>query len=132
VARLSSRSVGFRRRSSILVLQVTDKIVVLSTCATEAEAEKVARALIDARLAACVNVIPRMRSYYRWKGAVETSEECLLLIKSARPLFAELSAVLEKGHTYEIPEAIAVAIVDGAENYMNWLQTNLREEPEAV
>src|SRR6185436_11118687 len=111
---------------------MTDKIVVLSTCATEAEAEKVARALIDARLAACVNVIPRMRSYYRWKGEVETSEECLLVIKTARPLFGQLRAVLEKGHTYEVPEAIAVPIVDGAENYMNWLQANLRQEPEPI
>jgi periplasmic divalent cation tolerance protein len=111
---------------------MTDKIVVLSTCVSEAEAEKVARLLIDARLAACVNVVPRMRSFYRWKGEVETAEECLLIIKTARSLFGELRLILEKNHTYEVPEAIALAIVDGSENYMNWLKSNLRAEPESL
>ena len=63
---------------------MTDKIVILSTCANEQEAEKLARALLDARLAACVSVVPRARSFYHWKGAIESAEECLLVIKSSR------------------------------------------------
>ena len=59
---------------------MTDKIVILSTCATQEEAEKLAHILLDARLAACVNVIPRIRSYYRWKGAIESADECLLVV----------------------------------------------------
>jgi periplasmic divalent cation tolerance protein len=106
---------------------MTDKIVILSTCSSEAEAEKIARLLVEERLAACVNVIPRMRSFYRWNGAVESAEECLLVIKSARDLFERLRAVLEQAHSYEVPEAIAIPILDGAETYMSWLESNLRD-----
>ncbi|PWU11567.1 MAG: divalent-cation tolerance protein CutA [Terriglobia bacterium] len=109
---------------------MTDKIVVLSTCASEEEAERLARTLVDQRLAACVNVIPRMKSYYRWRGALETAEECLLLIKSSRERFAELRTTLEKAHSYEVPEVLALPVVEGAANYLNWLQTSLAaEEP---
>ena len=69
---------------------MTDKIVVLSTCAGEEEAERLARLLIEGRLAACVGIVPRVRSFYRWKGAVESSGECLLIVKSSRGLFDRL------------------------------------------
>jgi periplasmic divalent cation tolerance protein len=105
---------------------MTDKIVILSTCASEEEAERLGRLLVEAQLAGCVNVLPRARSYYRWKGAVESAEECLLLIKSSRPLFEEVRVALEKEHSYEIPELIAIPIVDGAENYMLWLDSCLK------
>jgi len=107
---------------------MTDKIVVLSTCASAQEAEKLARAVVEQRLAACVNVIPGMRSYYRWQGILESAGECLLLIKSSREQFAELRAALEKAHSYELPEVIAVPIVDGSANYLNWLEANLGGE----
>ena len=104
---------------------MTDKIVILSTCATQEEAERIARLLVDARLAACVNVVPRVRSFYWWKGAVESGDEWLLLIKSSRDRFDALRLELEKAHSYEVPEAIALAIVDGAKNYMAWLDASL-------
>jgi periplasmic divalent cation tolerance protein len=104
---------------------MTDKIVILSTCATEEEAERLARLLVDARLAACVSVIPRMRSFYRWEGAVESSDECLLVIKSSRELFDSVRARIETAHSYEVPELLALPVVDGAANYMNWLDANL-------
>jgi periplasmic divalent cation tolerance protein len=106
---------------------MTDKIVVLSTCANEADASRVSRALVEARLAACVSVIPGLRSYYRWQGELETSDEFLLLIKTSRDLFAELKIELEKIHPYEVPEILALPVVAGAENYLNWLGANLRE-----
>ena len=109
---------------------MTDKIVVLTTYATHEEAEKLARALLDARLAACVNVIPHVRSYYRWKGAIESADECLLVVKSSRELFDSLGAVLEKEHSYEVPEVLALPVVEGATNYLNWLLANLRSGPE--
>jgi periplasmic divalent cation tolerance protein len=109
---------------------MTDKIVVLSTCATQEEAEKLARALLDARLAACVNVIPRIRSYYRWKGAIESADECLLVVKSSRELIGAIGAVLEKEHSYEVPELLALPVVEGSANYLNWLLANLRSGPE--
>jgi len=70
-----------------------------------------------------------MRSFYHWKGAVETSDECLLLVKSSRALFEELRVRLEAAHTYETPELLALPIVEGAPNYMNWLAGNLRDFP---
>ena len=104
---------------------MTDKIVVLSTCATPDEAAKLARVLVEARVAACVTIVPGVRSVYRWQGAVETSEECLLMIKSSRPLFDQLRAALEKAHTYEVPEVLAIPVVDGAPNYITWLEGQL-------
>ena len=107
---------------------MTDKIVILSTCASEEDAERLARALVDARLAACVNVLPKVRSFYRWKGAVEDAVECLLVIKSSRSLFGPLGAALEKEHPYELPEVIALPVLDGSPNYLSWLDENLGTE----
>src|SRR5690349_19746601 len=106
---------------------MTDKIVVLSTCASAEEAEKIARGLVEARLAACVSVLPGARSFYRWKGVIENSAEWLLLIKTSREKFDGLRTELEKVHSYEVPEVIALPIVDGAANYLNWLETELHE-----
>jgi periplasmic divalent cation tolerance protein len=100
---------------------MTDKIVVFSACSTLEEARRIARKLVDARLAACVNVAPGVHSFYRWKGAVEEADEYMLVIKSSRDLFDRLRLELEKAHTYEVPEVVAVAIVAGAPNYLAWL-----------
>jgi periplasmic divalent cation tolerance protein len=106
-----------------------DKIVVLNTCGSEAEAERLARLLVDQRLAACVSIVPRLRSFYRWNGAMESSEEWLLLIKSSRPLFEPLRAALENAHSYEVPEVLVLPVVDGAAPYLDWLEANLRADP---
>jgi periplasmic divalent cation tolerance protein len=110
---------------------MTDKIVIFSTCASQEEAEKLACLLLDERLAACISVVPGMRSYYRWKGAIETADECLLVIKSTRGLFTALAAALEKAHSYDVPEALALPVVEGAANYLSWLESSLRDEPGA-
>jgi len=101
---------------------MTDKIVVFSTCASGEEAEKLARQLVEARLAACVTIVPAARSVYRWRGAIESASECLLVIKSSRPLFAALSAAIGKAHSYEVPEVLAVPVSDGSANYLSWLE----------
>ena len=101
---------------------MTDKIVVLSTCGSANEAEQIARRLVEARLAACVTVVPAARSFYRWQGAIESAEEWLLVIKTSRALFESLRLEMEKVHTYEVPELIALPIVDGAPNYLLWLE----------
>lgn len=104
---------------------MTDKIVILSTCATEEEAAKLAQALVEAKVAACVTLVPGARSVYRWKGAIESSAECLLIIKSSRPLFDPLRKLLEQAHAYEVPEVIAMPIVEGAPNYLHWFEAEL-------
>jgi periplasmic divalent cation tolerance protein len=110
---------------------MTDKIVVLSTCASPEEAGKIARTLVEKRLAACVNILPAVRSIYRWKDAIQDDPETLLLIKSSRVLFDELREEIEKLHSYEIPEAIAIPIVDGLERYLEWMGGALRDERES-
>ena len=104
---------------------MTDKIIVFSACASSEEARRIARNLVEKRLAACVNVAPGVRSFYRWKGAVEEADECMLVIKSSRDLFDRVRLELEKAHSYEVPEAVAIAIVEGAPNYLAWLDQSL-------
>src|SRR6266571_1877648 len=105
---------------------MTDKIVVLSTYADADDAEKLARALVTEKLAACVSVVPRVRSYYPWKGELEVADEFLLIIKTSRDLFDALKIELEKLHPFEVPEVLALPVVAGSENYLNWLALNLR------
>ncbi len=106
---------------------MTDKIVVLSTCASEEEAGRIARALVEKRLAACVNVLAGVRSVYRWKNAIEDGQEVLLVIKSSRGHFEELRAEIAKLHSYEVPEIVALPIVDGAETYLEWMDKELSQ-----
>jgi periplasmic divalent cation tolerance protein len=110
---------------------MTDKIVVFSTCRSAKEAAKIARVLVEKKLAACVNVMPEIRSVYRWKDAIEDEQESLLVIKSSRALFQQLRAQIEKLHSYEVPEVIAVPIVDGSEGYLEWLDRELAARQES-
>jgi periplasmic divalent cation tolerance protein len=107
---------------------MTDKIVILCTCGSEQEGEKLALLLVERRLAACVNVLPGVRSHYRWQGAVESAHEVLLVIKTSRELFDEVRAALSGAHSYELPEVLALAIVDGAQDYLAWMDGNLKTE----
>lgn len=107
---------------------MTDKIVVLSTAPSQAEATRLARHLVARRVAACVNILPGARSVYRWKGAVEEAEEHVLVIKSRRDLFPSLQRELANLHTYEVPELVALPIVEGSEPYLEWLNGELGPE----
>jgi periplasmic divalent cation tolerance protein len=104
---------------------MTDKIVVFSMASSAEEADKIARTLVEDRLAACVNVIAGARSTYRWKGAVESSAEWLLIIKSSRELFDRVRTRLEQAHSYEVPEVVALPVIDGSRNYLNWMEAEL-------
>jgi len=105
---------------------MTDKIVVLSTCGSPQEAQRLAHALVEKRLAACVNIVPGIRSVYHWKDAIEEEEEALLVIKTSRPLLEELRNEIQRLHSYELPEVIALQVVDGSEAYLAWLDRELR------
>jgi periplasmic divalent cation tolerance protein len=108
---------------------MTDKIVVFNTCTSTEEAQRVARALVEKRLAACVNIIPGVRSVYRWKDVIEDDEEVLLAIKTSRALLDELRVEIERLHSYEIPEVIALPVVDGSERYLAWINRELAHKP---
>ena len=105
---------------------MTDKIVVLSTCDSEDHATRLARHLVEQRLAACVNILPQVRSIYRWEGKVEDATEWILVIKSRRDLFASLRTEIEKMHSYDVPEIIALPVVEGSEAYLGWLEHELK------
>ena len=106
---------------------MTDKVVVLVTCGTPREANRIAAELVERRLAACVNVLgTRVRSIYRWKGKVGTAAEYLLLIKTARRKLPGLRAAVKRLHSYEVPEIIALPIVEGSLAYLRWLEQCLR------
>ena len=104
---------------------MTDKAIVYTTCSDPMEAAQLAQRLIKTRLAACVNVIPSVVSYYRWQGKIENSNEVLLMIKTARANVDAVCAELEKAHSYALPEFIAVPIVSGSANYLAWLEKEL-------
>jgi periplasmic divalent cation tolerance protein len=110
---------------------MTDKILVLSTCAGIDEARALAGKLVEERLAACVNIVPGLESVYHWQGSVERSSEVLLVIKTRRSLLAELARRIETLHTYTVPEVIATPIVAGSEGYLFWLDRELKPEEEA-
>jgi periplasmic divalent cation tolerance protein len=104
---------------------MTNKIVVLSACDSEEEAARMARQLVEKRLASCVNILPQVRSIYRWKGEIEDTREFVLMIKTRRDIFPMLRAEIAKIHSYEVPEVLALPVVDGAETYLTWLDREL-------
>ena len=104
---------------------MTDKVVVLTTCDSQDQAGRLARHLIEHRLAACVNILPAARSVYRWKDQIEEATELVLVIKSRRDVFGKLREAIEHLHTYEVPEVIALPVVDGSEAYLSWLDREL-------
>lgn len=111
---------------------VGDKVVALVTCASAAEAKKIAHAVVDARLAACVNILSSsVSSIYRWKGKVESAQEYLLLMKTSRKRLAQLREEIERLHSYKVPEFIALPIVAGSQAYLAWLDESVSTSPPA-
>ena len=98
----------------------------MTTCGSLEEARQIARALVERRLAACVNIVPQVESVYRWKGEVETSNEALLVIKTTEGVFERLRAALSELHSYEVPECIEFVVSDGSEAYLNWIGESVR------
>jgi periplasmic divalent cation tolerance protein len=107
---------------------MTDKVIVLTTCGKSEDAERLAQALIEKRLAACVNVVSGVRSYYRWLGKIENDPVFLLIVTTARGLVDQLRLELEKIHPSELPEMIVAPIIDGSPNYLEWLDREVAAE----
>jgi len=99
--------------------------LILCTCSDAEVADKLAGTLITQKLAACVNILPGVRSVYEWQGEVEISQEQLLLIKSHQDRYAAIEATLQSLHPYQLPEIIAVAIENGSPDYLKWINSCL-------
>ena len=106
---------------------MSERLLVLTTVARAEDAERIAEELVGRRLAACVNVLPGVRSIYRWKGGVERDEERLLLVKTRADRFLALREALLALHPYEVPEVVAVPIEAGSEPYLRWLDASVGE-----
>ena len=100
--------------------------VVLMTAPDAAAGEKLARGLVDAGLAACVNVVPGVVSIYKWKGKVERDAEVLLVAKTLAPRVDALVAFVKQNHSYETPEVLALPVLSGSPDYLKWLAENAR------
>jgi periplasmic divalent cation tolerance protein len=103
----------------------TPYVLVITTCADRDSAVALAGALVESRLAACVNVVDGVTSIYSWKGSVERDPECLLLVKTRRELFDRLREEVRLRHPYELPEVIAVPVQDGLSGYLRWIDESL-------
>ena len=99
-----------------------DYYVVMNTCPDAASAEKIARVLVERKLAACVNILPGLRSVYTWKGVCENADEHLLIIKTVSAAYPALEQAVLELHPYELPEIIAVPIAAGLSGYLAWIK----------
>jgi periplasmic divalent cation tolerance protein len=106
---------------------MTDKRIVLTTAGSKEEAQKIAHGLVEARLAACVNIVGPMESVYRWKNKVESSAEFLLVIKTTAAAFEAVRDAIKKLHSYELPECVMVYIEDGSVEYLAWIADSIGE-----
>lgn len=104
-----------------------NEILVLTTVDATELAGTIARELVESRLAACVNIVPGVRSIYRWQGSVCDEAELLLIIKSAREHFEKVRAKVRALHSYELPEIIAVDITHGDAAYLDWMRAQVAE-----
>jgi periplasmic divalent cation tolerance protein len=104
---------------------MTDKKIVLTTVGSREEGRKLARALVERRLASCVNMAGPIESLYRWKGAVESATEWLLVIKTTAEAVGRVGEVIRELHSYELPECVVLPIEGGSEEYLDWIGENV-------
>jgi|SRR5580692_164397 periplasmic divalent cation tolerance protein len=100
---------------------MTDKRIVFTATSSEEEARKIARHLVQQRLAACVNIVPQIASIYRWQGKIEEAREWLLIVKTTAAAFPRVRGAIAELHSYELPECICVTIEDGSPTYLQWI-----------
>jgi len=106
-------------------MEQRSKIVILITTSSEGEARKIADLLLNERKAACVNIVPKVESLFWWQGNIESARENLLIVKTNTAKLKEITDLIKKVHTYEVPEIIALPIIGGNEDYIKWLDTIL-------
>ena len=106
---------------------MTDKLVIFVTVGNSNEAATLAKSLVEKRLVACVNLLPGIASWYWWEGKVTEDQEVLLVMKTSRDKFVALEKEVLRLHSYAVPEVIALPIVEGSKNYLNWIEESVKE-----
>ena len=101
---------------------MTDVVISYTTINTEKDARKLAAQLVEEKLAACVNIIPKIRSIYEWDGEIHDEQEFLLIIKSPREKLDLVKGFIDKRHSYEVPELVTVDVIDGLSDYLQWVE----------
>ena len=104
---------------------MTDKIIVFVTCESKEQAEMIAQAVVTDKLAACVNVLPGVRSCYVWEGKLTWSTEVLAMIKTTQARFGQLAKRIQELHSYQVPEIVSVVIEDASEKYLQWIDRSV-------
>lgn len=104
---------------------MSEACAIITTCGSEETALTIAAALVDQGFAACVNIMPSVKSYYYYRGGTHLDEEVMLLIKTTRDLFDQVSEVITDLHTYEVPEIVAMPVCDGSPAFLDWLQESV-------
>lgn len=99
--------------------------VVLTTAGSQEEAQKIAHALVERKLAACVNIVPRIESIYRWQETVESATEWLLIVKTTAEAFPSVRDAIKELHSYDLPECVMLEIADSSEAYLGWIGENV-------
>lgn len=100
---------------------MTDKVVVLSTAGSQAEATRIAEEIVERRLAACVNVVGRIQSFYHWEDKLQRAEEYMMIIKTNETLIEKLHAAIQELNSYELPEFVTLAVEGGGAEYLKWI-----------
>lgn len=103
------------------------QVVVMITTASEEEAHRIAELLVNQRKAACVNIVPRVDSLFRWQGKLVSAQESLLIVKTKASLLPEIISLVKEAHSYEVPEIIALPIISGNEDYLKWMDSEVSE-----
>ncbi|MFZ0298178.1 MAG: divalent-cation tolerance protein CutA [Candidatus Sulfotelmatobacter sp.] len=111
---------------------MTDKRIVLTTASSEEEARKIARHLLEHRLAACVNLVPQLASIYFWQGKIEEAREWLLIVKTTAAAFGQVGAAIAELHSYDLPECICLTIEDGTPAYLQWIAESVSARDSGV
>lgn len=109
-------------------MKTDDYIVIMSTVSSQLEAGRIGEILVNSRLAACVNIVPGVTSYYRWGGETHTDKELIILVKTSRANYDKVQDTIREHHSYELPEVVALPIVEGSEQYLEWLGECFRSD----
>lgn len=107
-------------------MEASPYIVLLITTATAEEAQRISRVLLEQKKVACVNILPRVNSLFRWQGKLDSAEESLLIVKTKASQLSEIVPLVKELHSYDIPELIALPIIGGNQDYLEWIEKEVK------